>query len=101
MQCAQAKQRRDTASTVDGEFRRSSKVQRGRQRLEKAEERFTEALVRAGERIGSLGMRAAMRRDEARNESAAAQAGDSQTPKVPSEGGMSYSPTSPADSPRG
>ena len=42
-----------------------------------------------------------MRRDEAKNASAAAQAGDSEAPRAPSEGGMSYSPTSPADSPRG
>ena len=42
-------------------------TEEGRQRLDKAEERFTEALVRAGERIESLGMRAAMHRDEARN----------------------------------
>ena len=33
--------------------------------------------------------------------SAAAQAGGSGAPEDPSEGGMSYSPTSPADSPRG
>ena len=64
-------------------------TEEGRQRLDKAEERFTEALVRAGERIESLGMRAAMHRDEARNESAAAQAGDSVTPRAPSERGMS------------
>ena len=36
----------------------------GRQRLDKAEERFTEALVRSGERIENLGIRAAVRREE-------------------------------------
>ena len=76
-------------------------TEEGRHRLEKAEEWFTEALVRAGERIENLSIRAAMRRDEANNESTAAQARDSENAKAPSEGGMSYSPTSPADSPRG
>ncbi len=65
----------------------------GRQRLEKAEERFTEALVRAGERIMNFGYTATM--------SAAAQAGDTEVPQAPSKGGMSYAPTSPATSPRG
>ena len=49
----------------------------GRQRPEKAEERFTAALVRAGERIETLGTRASMHRDEDRASSAAAQAGES------------------------
>ena len=68
---------------------------------DKAEKRFTEALVRAGDRIENLGMRAAMRRDQETATSAAAQAGGSGAPKASSEGSMSYSPTSPADSPRG
>ena len=58
-------------------------TEEGRQRLEKAEERFTEARVRSGERNESLGMRAAMHRDEARTTSAAAQAGDSEAPRAP------------------
>ena len=41
-------------------------TEEGRQRLEKKEERFMEALVRADERIESLGMRATMRQDEER-----------------------------------
>ena len=39
----------------------------GRQRLEKAEERFSEALARAGERIENLGLRAMMSRDESKS----------------------------------
>ena len=61
-------------------------TEEGRQRLEKAEERFTEALVQAGEIIETLGMRAAMHRDEATNESAAAQAGDSEARRPPVRG---------------
>ncbi len=68
-------------------------TEEGRQRLEKAEERFTEALARACERIVNFGYTATM--------SAAAQAGDTEAPQAPSEGGMSYAPTSPATSPRG
>ena len=55
--------------------------------MEKAEERFTEALVRAGERIESLGRKATMHRSEARNESTAAQASESENAKATTEGG--------------
>ena len=54
--------------------------------MEKAEERFTEALVRAGERIESLGMRATMHRNEAKNESTAAHAAESENARAPVRG---------------
>ena len=76
-------------------------TEEGRERLDKAEERSTEALVWAGERMESIGMRAAMNLGENRGASNAAQAGDSEAPRAPSLSGMSeYSPTSPAQSPR-
>ena len=66
----------------------------GRQRLEKAEERFTEALVRAGERSENLGPRAMMSSDENRGASTSAQVGESEVPRAPSASGMSaYSPS--------
>ena len=49
----------------------------GRERVDKAEERFNEALVRAGERMESIGMRVAMNLKENRGNSIAAQAEDS------------------------
>ena len=50
-------------------------TEEGRERLDKAEERFTEALVWAGERMESIGMRAAMNLGENRGASTTAQAG--------------------------
>ena len=76
-------------------------TEEGRERLEKAEERFTVVLVRAGETMESLGMRAAMNFAESKGASTAKQAGDTEVPRVPSPSGMSeYSPTSLAQSPR-
>ena len=46
--------------------------------MDKAEERFTEAMARAGERIMNFGYTATM--------SAAAQAGDTEAPKPPVRG---------------
>ena len=85
-------------------------TQDGRETIEKAENKITEALLRAGERIEAMGRMATNKSSAPRaSTSAAAQAGRDDAPRgdetVQEEGGAmadspAYSPTSPMNSPR-